>query len=111
MCSFKIEFPAQLSKLSITEWRDDVEKTGNTLAHEIGHALGLMHDFGRNPSEVRYDSNHTPCTDIFSLLDYYHDVNQFRIKFSTCSKEDFRDYYQALVGRYGSYCLTCGKLL
>ena len=77
------------------------------LAHELGHALGMKHDFDDHPNNVRYDTQGNPCTGINGLLDY---GERSKVdKFTTCSREDFQKYHDWAVKTYGSFCLTCGS--
>jgi hypothetical protein len=55
------------------------------VAHELGHNLGMMHDFKDDPKIKRVDSKNRPCSGIGGVMDYYGNVN----KWSTCSVEDF----------------------
>ena len=83
--------------------------------------MGLAHDFnqrwvgGHLQKIVRHDSNGVYCgcgcgNGINALMDYVTDYNDWD-KFSTCSKEDFKNEYNKVVRRDKSYCLTCGKPL
>ena len=108
----------QKLKVSIAEWNTNNQITGRIVAHYIAHALGIKLDYnklppGTNPPSFngqsdRYDSNGNSCTNISGLMDsaYLTDVD----KFTTCSREDYKAYYNRVLDTYGTFCLDCSKL-
>ena len=67
-----------------------------TTVHEFGHLLGMQHDFYKDKlgnRDQRFDSSNNPCTGIGGYMDYYG----VETKFSTCSVEDFRQYYNKVI--------------
>ena len=105
---YTLQISDQRYKTSINEWYNNVHDSAGVLAHEMGHALGMYHDFGSGgTSDIKYDSNGNACTRINGLMDY---GSRSRVdKFTTCSREDFAAWYTRVMGTYGSFCLTCGE--
>ena len=72
-----------------------------TLVHEIGHNLGMKHDFGKNDA-TRKAKNGVVCTKAGGYMDYV----AFPKKWTQCSIEDFTAYYNSVLKSERSFCLT-----
>jgi hypothetical protein len=81
------------------------------LAHELGHNLGMPHDFidpYADPKSIRYDSNGNSCTDLNGIMDYSAATERW----TTCSVEKLTAYYNSIIARQGRFCMNNpGKLL
>ena len=73
-------------------------KFQQSLAHEIGHNLGINHDFvdpkkgepeGSTKNIPRFDSHNKKCLGQGGLMDYAKEDENDKSCWSTCSVEDF----------------------
>ena len=84
-----------------------------TFAHEIGHIVGIYHDFDSKQNKPHITRNRT-CG--LSRWSSGHNNNQImnyqqprQPTWSDCSREDFSNYYMAVTAKYnGEFCLKQG---
>ena len=68
-------------------------------AHEIGHLLGMWHDFSAN-----HGGKTGTCNKHAGIMSY--EAMKKGKHWSTCSKKDFQTHYNTIVGRGGTWCMT-----
>ena len=99
----------QKYKTSIVEYYKSINETAEVLARAIGNALGMSRDKSDDePNRTDRDGN--ICYDGNAVMDK-ESGNQMD-KFSPCSKQDFRDFYNLMDWLYnGKFCMERGKYL
>lgn len=81
----------QYYRSNINEWFRTDTITAQIVAHEIGHNLGMFHDFTRTPGSPRYEGS-TLCTNVGGYMDY----STSPTRWSACSVGDFTRYHSAV---------------
>jgi hypothetical protein len=101
--------PKSNTRTSMIEYNENLIITSQRVAHELGHNLGMSHDFDLSVDEVtrnrRYSINGKLCTDIGGVMDWSQPNNTQKFKWSDCSVEDFKQYYKYIIHRNGKFCL------
>ena len=84
-----------------------------SFAHEVGHALGMEHDFSESQKQktgIKMDFEGQSCSDKGGIMDYYTDQTK-RVtlvkQWTRCSIKDFYLQYQnvKVVNYESKYCL------
>ena len=79
-----------------------------TLAHEVGHTLGMWHDFDTNPHRKytcgpdKWEGNSAGSSKKNNIMNYGSPMLQ---TWSKCSNADFHAYYTAVYQNLEKFCL------
>ncbi len=84
-----------LVQVSLNEWRNTAAASGKVAAHEMGHNMGLSHDFASKNAG-------RGCN---GIMDYGNSDDVW----SQCSREDFVANYELVtMARGGGHCMEGG---
>jgi len=98
----------------ITKWTYDVANTAETFVHQIGHILGMYHDFEKNGWNGKGNYPYTPernytCGPGQSQggpdNDIMNNGNPGSRAWSSCSNVDFKKYYTMVYANDAEFCL------
>ena len=89
--------------ITITMWNRNTPRTALTLAHEIGHVLGMHHDF--NPVHGKRAS----CGEGRDKGTLIMNYGEPRTVWSKCSNQDFKRLYESVIYTKGKFCLKKSK--
>merc|ERR1711997_1387423 len=90
-------------KQAIVEWKKNVAIFAWSTAHEIGHLLGMWHDFSAN-----HGGKTGTCNKYAGIMSYQTPLQKGK-HWSTCSKKDFQTHYNRILARGGTWCMTAAS--
>ena len=92
-------------KQSINNYNSSPSAMGELLAHEVGHNLGMNHDFHTSHGGNGRPYSGGPC-DFEGFMSYYDHKSQW----SECSVKDFTEHYNKHKNNWclpGILCICC----
>ena len=91
--------------VAIVRWNEDLMSTAQTLAHEIGHLFGMVHD-----DEPHRGREYTCEEDVIYMMGNGPSLKKRVPKWSDCSNKDFRLYWLNYFRQYYEELCLSGEL-
>ena len=85
--------------IAAIKWQESISRTAMATAHDIGHVLGMYHDFSAGK-----DTRTKTCGQK-RKGDFLMNYGNSRSQWSDCSNEDFQIYYEKIVNSQNGFCL------
>jgi hypothetical protein len=93
-----------ITSVAAIKWKHGTQRTAMTVAHEIGHLLGMFHDFKPSKNNARRCSIQKKNPNFMNYADN-------RTEWSECSNVDFKVYYGRVVANSNDqFCLEENKV-